>query len=151
MTEKRAQKLLAELTEHYNERVCTASSHCSALMEWMRVMRESGYEKQVDDAWGPIQLVLMKSNLAARLVYGGEKVRETPCPKHKGRWSGCVWGDAACIEGCMWGSNVTGWLPEPHAFVLYERDEDQRRYFPMETERCRVCGGIEEAEIHSGL
>ncbi len=43
MTEARAQKLLSELTQHYGERVCRVSDYCSALMEWARVMNESGY------------------------------------------------------------------------------------------------------------
>lgn len=148
MTEKRAQKLLAELTAHYRCRVAPVSAYCSALLEWERIMVESGYAPQVKEARAILQFPLMKSCLADRLVYGGEKVRKTPCPVHKGHWSGCVWGDRACPEGCMYGENVTGWLPEPHAFVLWERDEDQQRYFPMETVRCRVCGGLEEAGIH---
>ena len=53
-----------------------------------------------------------KSNLLWRLIYGGQTLRTTPCPTHKGVWSGCVWPkDAKDACACMDGSNVTGWLP----------------------------------------
>jgi hypothetical protein len=55
---------------------------------------------------------IRKSNLLARLLYGAQEIRTTPCPIHKGVWSGCMWPDdpkdmCACMDGC----NVTGWLP----------------------------------------
>ena len=55
---------------------------------------------------------ITKSNLLARLIYGGQALRTTPCPTHKGRWSGCMWPkDSKDVCACMVGSNVTGWLP----------------------------------------
>lgn len=71
------------------------------MKEWRREFR---------DHWRFMRLAIYKSNLLSRLIYSGEQLRTTPCPKHKGRWSGCVW-DAQCE--CMCGSNVTGWLPNP--------------------------------------
>ena len=51
-----------------------------------------------------------KSNLLARLIYGGEKLRTKMCPEHKGHWSGCVFREEdRCPHGCQ----HTGWIPEP--------------------------------------
>lgn len=52
---------------------------------------------------------VLKSNLLARLIYGGEKIRTRMCPKHKGVWSGMP--SSNCEHGCQ----HTGWLPEPEA------------------------------------
>lgn len=112
LTPERAEELLAELSAYYGERVTTASMHCAALREWVRVMGESGYAPHVAEAFNSVYLNLMKSNLAHRLVYLGEPVRTEPCPKHKGHWSGCRFFDDDPCE-CMSGSNVTGWLPPP--------------------------------------
>ena len=112
LTAEEAQAMLDRLTAHFGERVAPASAHCSALLEWVRVMGESGYARHVAEAWGKVQLTLVKSNLAHRLVYLGEPVRTEPCPKHQGRWSGCRFFDDERCE-CMSGSNVTGWLPPP--------------------------------------
>lgn len=57
-------------------------------------------------------LQIRKSCLLDRLIYGGQALRETPCPVHKGRWSGCAWPvDPKDACACIDGSNVTGWLP----------------------------------------
>lgn len=52
---------------------------------------------------------ISKSNLLARILYNGEKVRTRTCPEHKGRWSGVEWSESRCPHGCQ----LTGWLPEP--------------------------------------
>jgi hypothetical protein len=144
LTEDQAQAMLEQLTRHYNERVARASDHCSALLEWVRIIEASGYAPEVEKAWTRIHITLLKSNLAARLVYGGERPRTIPCPIHKGHWSGCVWGDNACPEGCMWGDNVTGWLCDPHPFQEGPVDGDFR------TRRwCQQCGGKPDAAIHA--
>ncbi len=54
-------------------------------------------------------LDISKSNLLARLLYAGEKLRTKMCPKHKGHWSGIEWGpDNACPHKCQ----LTGWIQE---------------------------------------
>jgi hypothetical protein len=148
-----AHEVMHKLTEYLGERVCTASEHCRALMDWVETIQASGYDPRVGEAWSMIYLPLMKSNLAARLVYGGEKVRTEPCPKHKGRWSGCQWGSGACTEGCMSGSNVTGWLAEPHEFVQRPGLSDGERSFyeregidPMEL--CWKCNAPRHKPLH---
>lgn len=155
LTTKRAEEMLAQLTEFYGERVTTASNHCSALLEWMRVMTESGYAPEVAKTWGLMQINLLKSNLAARLVYGGEQVRTEQCPIHLGHWSGCVWGDGMCTEGCMYGSNVTGWLKPRHSFEPFPNDEEAartREHFNWDsTTRCKHCGGTAAGLVHQAV
>jgi len=59
---------------------------------------------------------ITKSALLARLIYGGEDLREIMCPDHKGSWSGRAWADESKGEkacGCNTDGNVTGWLPNP--------------------------------------
>lgn len=124
--------MLDALTAYYGQRVAPAQDHCRALLEWVRVMDESGYAPQVKEAWNSIYVTLMKSNLAHRLVYLGEEVRTEPCPTHKGHWSGCRFFDDDQCE-CMSGSNVTGWLPPPEGakpdtmpavFGVYAKESD---------------------------
>lgn len=47
LTDAQAEELRDVLTKHYGSRVATASEHCHALMEWVRVMAESGDRKSV--------------------------------------------------------------------------------------------------------
>ena len=75
--------------------------------EYNRTRREVSEKAQF------VFLQIMKSNLLSRTIYGGEKPRKTPCPVHKGRWSGCkLIEDMECKGACADGSNVTGWLRE---------------------------------------
>ncbi len=69
--------------------------------------RLRGYQDEGERVGG-VFLQIGKSNLLARLLYGGEPLRSTPCPTHKGKWSGCF---GECEHGC----ELTGWLPEPAA------------------------------------
>ena len=104
-----------------------------------------------------LQIPIMKSNFLARHVYDSEPLRTEPCPEHKGRWSGCVWGDQACEYGCMYGANVTGWLPQPHAYL--EPPADREPEFDKDGKitrigirhnqgRCYQCGGTAEKGLH---
>ena len=52
---------------------------------------------------------IRKSNLLCRLLYAGQELRTEMCPTHKGKWSGCSWGENPCA--CNDDGNVTGWLP----------------------------------------
>lgn len=150
LTSEQATRMLAVLSNHYGERVAPASHHCSALLEWARVMRESGYAPSVEVDYGHIRMLLMKSNLASRLIYGGENVRTRRCPVHEGTWSGCRWGSGMCEEGCMDGSNVTGWLVPTHGFEPMETNTDiQERWDFDYSARCRFCGGTKEGAAHA--
>jgi hypothetical protein len=53
-------------------------------------------------------LGIHKSNLLARLLYAGEKLRTKKCPEHKGHWSGIEWSDTVCPHKCQ----LTGWIQE---------------------------------------
>jgi len=79
--------------------------------------------------WSTVDLAINKSCLLWRLFFTEEGVRQTQCPEHKGRWSGCNWSSPGCE--CRNGSNVTGWLP----------DEEFTGYQPEgEAPACDFCG-----------
>lgn len=95
---------------------------CEALETWARVLGESHpterYPKENDerrvnaDRASGVFLQIRKSNLLWRMIYCGEPLRKDRCPEHKGRWSGCnLPEDTSCKGVCMFGGNVTGWLP----------------------------------------
>lgn len=73
----------------------------------------------------PILTSIHKSNLLARMIYGGEALRERRCPIHDGRWSGYGW----CSAGCSThpDPNITGWLPNAYVEAWPERPVDPRR------------------------
>lgn len=95
---------------------------CDALGEWAKLYREPVADPRdgenerrlkVGESAQFVFLQIIKSNLLARVLYGGQEVRTVPCPVHKGRWSGCaIASETECKGACMDGSNVTGWLPE---------------------------------------
>lgn len=95
---------------------------CDALKTWNRLYTEppptppdedqAKRRQEIGEKASFVFIQIMKSNLLYRMLYDGEKPRETPCPIHKGRWSGCkLPEDTECKGACMSGSNVTGWLP----------------------------------------
>lgn len=104
-----------------------------------------------------LYLPIVKSNFLARHVYDKEPLRTLECPEHKGHWSGCVWGDQSCEYGCMYGSNVTGWLREEHHYTRPPKDVQDRINADIEKhphlvihypERCWICGGTEDKGLH---
>jgi len=102
--------------------VMPVSFFCDFLKEWQRLAAEPlpsdgtagiAWRKERGDKIQFVFLQIMKSNLLSRTIYGGEKPRTTPCPVHKGHWSGCkLIEDMGCNGACADGSNVTGWLRE---------------------------------------
>lgn len=155
MTEERAQELLVELADHYGQPVRPVGDYCQALRDWVQVCAQHDKEVEEGTRTTPsplagvnvftIELGIEKSNFLARRIYGGEPTRKTKCSVHQGRWSGCVWGDNMCPEGCMSGSNVTGWLPEPHVFVEPPSSDDHN----FSRKWCYECGGLPEALVHT--
>jgi hypothetical protein len=95
---------------------------CDFLKEWQRLAAEPrpdetpeslARRKERAEKTQYVFIQIIKSNLLSRTIYGGEKARKTPCPEHKGHWSGCkLTKDMACKGACSDGSNVTGWLRE---------------------------------------
>lgn len=115
---------------------------CNALDEWAGLMfkaKEVAHPAgaaEFQRQWREIRLMISKSCLLDRVIYGGEKPSKTPCPVHNGRWIGChfgwpgtklangdpvqedpmlrKWYDAGCrcfMHGC---GCTTGWQPDEH-------------------------------------
>ena len=91
---------------------------CSKMRDWAEACQTpldtdsaetSDWRKEFQDHWDFVLLAIGKSNLLYRLFYARESVRATPCPTHKGKWSGCF-SEPPCE--CSSYGNVTGWLPE---------------------------------------
>jgi hypothetical protein len=85
------------------------------------------------EMWCKVDLAISKSNLLARMFFSGDGLRRVPCPVHKGMWSGCAV-NAECFTdeypyGCMWGMNITGWLPNPEVAAA------QREHFNANKEK----------------
>ena len=59
-------------------------------------------------------LMISKSCLLDRMLYGGELLRATMCPDHHGRWQGIDWHGDACKHGC----GLTGWIPAPSGITV---------------------------------
>jgi hypothetical protein len=108
---------------------------CNALAQWAEVAQVESPRA------GTGALAVRKSCLLARLIYGGEAgPSQTPCPVHKGKWSGIhfgwpgsvwrnadgdvaapvephlqEWWDAGCRCSTHRGaSDTTGWNPDKH-------------------------------------
>jgi len=73
MTNEEAEAMLVELTKHYRCRVAPVNRFCAALQTWAKAV--ASYSPDVSKAAHTVYAALGKSNLAARLVYGGEELR----------------------------------------------------------------------------
>ena len=120
MTDEEAEALLVQLSAHYRQPVRPVGRYCAALRTWSSALTDRAArtldpdDKKFAETVGFVFLQIEKSNLLARLIYGGESLRTVPCPTHQGRWSGCVWGEACACQSNQNGTvgcNVTGWLP----------------------------------------
>lgn len=102
--------------------VMPVSFFCDFLREWQQLCDQPLLDAEPEDLArrrdrsekiSYVFIQITKSNLLSRTIYGGEKPRKTPCPVHKGRWSGCQHpDDMACKGVCADGINLTGWLRE---------------------------------------
>lgn len=102
--------------------VMPVSFFCAFLEEWanlygMPVQEERRPDDNADrralaETARLVFMHIRKSNFLWRRIYRGEPTRQIPCPTHKGRWSGCkVPEETECKGACMYGADVTGWLP----------------------------------------
>lgn len=110
-------EVLRMLSEAHREPVLPMSRFCSAISTWFRVIERLNAAVTPEESWRgtqgknyhsvlfQIERDIRKSNLLARLLYGGQKLRTQACPIHKGKYNG----EGDCSEGC----EGTGWLPEP--------------------------------------
>lgn len=109
---------------------------CSALDEWALLMMRSDSGSHFGKAWQSVRGAISKSCLLSRTIYCGEKPSKTPCPVHKGTWSGIhigwpgqKWDNGADVrigetqqrwydEGCRCFMHkcgcTTGWQPDEH-------------------------------------
>ncbi len=96
---------LARLGMHFGEPVLPISRYCKALDAW----GEFAVERKIisKGALEDLRIGIHKSNLLARVLYGGEEVRTEMCPLHLGQWHGIEDPERPCIHGC----GLTGWLP----------------------------------------
>lgn len=113
---------------HYKEPVRPVSQYCQAFRDWAKAIQQKVKEIEAIEEPGPadhydleqwkplgdlawrLELSIYKSNLLYRLIYAGDELRTKKCPKHDGRWSGCVgFNEVDC--GCVYHGNITGWLP----------------------------------------
>lgn len=106
LTNEEVKAMLEQLSEHFGEPVRPVSDYCNALLTWSKVVCKKFPAEQ--RAHSSIHLSIRKSNLLARLIYGGEKLRTRECPLHKGEWTG-----QAMLMGCPHKCDGTGWLREP--------------------------------------
>lgn len=143
MTDAEAEALLAQLSAHYRQPVMPVRRYCEAITTWLRAIERSGAEggqgAHYHQHLRHIERDISKSNLLARLIYGGETLREVPCPAHQGHYSGSH--PIPCGHGC----GRTGWLPAPHA---YEPVKLMGWGKHPERTVCQRCGGLEAAEVH---
>lgn len=68
---------------------------CAAVRAWAVIRSENGSRNGPDEfneAWRTVDLAISKSCLLDRMLNGGEKPSNTPCPVHKGKWSGIHFG-----------------------------------------------------------
>jgi hypothetical protein len=130
MTDEEAKEMLEKLREHFHTPVRPVDQYCDAFYSWASVTGRM----EINDSFRQVELAIRKSCLLDRLVYCGEKLSKTPCPVHKGKWSGCHfgwpgkkwsngtlvkvekmlqdWHDQGCrcyLHGC---GCTTGWQPD---------------------------------------
>ncbi len=125
--------------------------YCNALDEWAKLFGQAEINSGVVEpsefmrAWRSVRFAIDKSCLLSRTMYCGEKPSQTPCPVHKGRWSGINFGwpgakysdgrpaeeSKLCREyydkGCRCYQHkcgcTTGWQPDEHCGCLEKTEE----------------------------
>lgn len=128
MTNEEAEKMLAELTEHYHQPVLPLRRVCQAISQWMDAivtdcarpdkqfgpydLKDSRHGAAYADHLLYIRTDIQKSALLFRLLYRGEKIRTVRCPEHHGVLSMQEWIGNPSHQPCPHGCGGTGWLPE---------------------------------------
>lgn len=113
----RAEQMLAQLSEHFGQRVAPVSRYCEALETWADVVNSQDYTRVDKSAIDVVKLAIYKSNLLYRMVYLGEPLRTIQCPTHKGQWSGMHFSDQPPCQCTDRSGNITGWLPMEQSHV----------------------------------
>lgn len=100
----------------------TPDEYCQKFRDWLDIVMKHGeFSKDQRDGFAGTAFAISKSCLLHRTVYLGEGISQTPCPVHKGRWSGIdfMGRNAEAIErGCRCYKHkcgcTTGWQPDEH-------------------------------------
>jgi hypothetical protein len=111
LTDEQVKEMLLKLEDHFGEPVRPVSDYCKAFETWFGVVTKKAMQagdRQTITSMNSVRISIKKSNLLARLIYGGEKLRTKECPIHKGKWNG-----QAMLMGCEHNCDGTGWLREP--------------------------------------
>ena len=109
---------------------------CNALDEWAKLMDKANDGRGFGQSWRVVRTAIGKSCLLDRVIHRGEKPSQTPCPVHKGIWSGIqfgwpgskwsdgtpmkesphlrAWVDAGCRCSMHRCGCTTGWQPDEH-------------------------------------
>src|ERR1700720_446420 len=66
------------------------SEFCDKIDQWAvyAIEQKGNLVPDFEKSWAQVRLAIRKSCLLDRMLYGGERPSETPCPVHKGTWSG---------------------------------------------------------------
>lgn len=91
-----------------------------------------------DEHVSRVNLLISKSSLLDRLLYGRETFRTEKCPIHKGKWSGIEFtpSEDGRIKGnvCPHQCHLTGWIQHPDDTAKWRASVDHK--FP---ETCETC------------
>jgi hypothetical protein len=88
-------------------------------------------KQQFHEHWSYTDIQISKSNALARWFFTDEGVRNTPCPTHKGTWSGCfseVFGQRGPCA-CQSGGNITGFLAEDKRYEDLQYWDDEKKEY----------------------
>jgi hypothetical protein len=113
---------------------------CDTMTEWAELMtgHGDGISATFDTAWTVVLSSIYKSCLLDRMMYGGEKPSRTPCPVHKGVWSGIHFGALGCSCDQHRCGCTTGWLPDEHCGCGGKEQRDLER---AEYQRRKAAAG----------
>lgn len=93
--------------------------YCSKFLQWADLVSKD--DKELTSSIADVKRRIMKSCLLDRMIYCGEGISQTPCPVHKGEWSGIHWEEQRkeyYARGCRCFMHkcgcTTGWQPDEH-------------------------------------
>lgn len=83
---------------------------CEKMDEWaeLSMAQKGNLTPDFKQSWSAVRLAIRKSCLLDRTMYHHENPSQTPCPVHKGKWSGCHF---------MWPGNVWINVDGPPTFI----------------------------------
>lgn len=107
----------------------TPREYCDRFNAWVKLAADVPH---VTEGAGMLRLAVQKSCLLDRLIYCGEMPSQTPCPVHKGKWSGIQWGHPGSVRRWLvdHDGHPAGHVePSPVDPVMQQRYDDGCRCF----------------------